>query len=124
MECATRGQHLEDWTLRTDPDLRFYWSGCRDLNSGPSVPQIDTPQTADLCKRPETVSGLPFWLIVGSRWYALFRDVSRPVRGLTVVARSVPMRLVAGFVGDEAGGAPAYRIRSVTVGLRMPCRFT
>ena len=23
------------------PDLRFYWSGCRDLNSGPSVPQTD-----------------------------------------------------------------------------------
>ena len=21
--------------------LRFYWSGCRDLNSGPSVPQTD-----------------------------------------------------------------------------------
>ena len=23
------------------PDLRFYWSGCRDLNSGPSVPQTE-----------------------------------------------------------------------------------
>jgi len=52
------------------------------LNSGPSVPQIDAPQTADLHKRPETACGLPFWLITGSRWYALFRDVSRPVRGL------------------------------------------
>jgi len=30
------------------------------LNSGPSVPQIDAPQTADLHKRPETASGLPF----------------------------------------------------------------
>ena len=57
-------------------------SGWGDLNSGPSVPQIDAPQTADLHKRPETVSGLPFWLITGSRWFALFRDVSRPVRGL------------------------------------------
>jgi len=52
------------------------------LNLRPSVPQIDAPQTADLRKHPETVSGLPFWLITGSRWFALFRDVSRPVRGL------------------------------------------
>ncbi len=58
-------------------------SGWGDLNSRPSVPQIDAPQTVDLRKRPETVSGLPFWLITGSRWFALFRDISRPVRGLT-----------------------------------------
>jgi len=32
----------------------------RDLNSRPSVPQIDAPQTADLRKRPETCCGLPF----------------------------------------------------------------
>ena len=38
----------------------FNLSGYRDLNSGPSVPQIDAPQTADLRKRPETASGLPF----------------------------------------------------------------
>jgi len=56
-------------------------------------------------------------LITGSRRFALFRDVSRPVRGLTAVARSVPMRLVAGFVRDEAGGDPAYRIRSAIAGL-------
>ena len=42
----------------TVPHLRFYWSGCRDLNSGPSVPQIDAPQTTDLRKRPETASCL------------------------------------------------------------------
>jgi len=30
------------------------------LNSGPSVPQIDAPQTADLRKHPETASGLLF----------------------------------------------------------------
>ena len=60
MERATRGQNLEDRPLRTGPDLRFYWSGCRDLNSGPSVPQIDAPQTVDLRKRPETPSGLLF----------------------------------------------------------------
>ncbi len=42
-------------------------SGWGDLNSGPSVPQIDAPQTVDLRKRPETVSGLLFWLITGSR---------------------------------------------------------
>jgi len=52
------------------------------LNLRPSVPQIDAPQTADLRKHSETVSGLPFWLLTGSRWYALLRDVSRPVRGL------------------------------------------
>jgi len=52
------------------------------LNLRPSVPQIDAPQTADLRKHPETASGLPSWLITGSRWYALFHDVSRPVRGL------------------------------------------
>ena len=57
-------------------------SSCRDWNSEPSVPQIDAPQTADLRKRPETASGLPFWLITGSRRFALFRDVSRPARGL------------------------------------------
>ena len=62
--------------------LRFFLSGWGDLNSRPSVPQIDAPQTADLHKRPETASGLPFWLLTGSRWFALFRDVSRPVRGL------------------------------------------
>ena len=50
----------EDRTRRTDPALRIYCSGCRDLNSGPSVPQIDAPQTADLHKRSETASGLPF----------------------------------------------------------------
>ena len=42
------------------PYLRFLLSGCRDLNSGPSVPQIDAPQTADLRKFPETASGLLF----------------------------------------------------------------
>jgi len=47
------------------------------LNLRPSVPQIDAPQTADLRKHPETVSGLPFWLITGSRWFALVRVVSR-----------------------------------------------
>ena len=47
--------------------LGFYRSGCRDLNSGPSVPQIDAPQTADLRKHPETCSGLPIWFITGSR---------------------------------------------------------
>jgi len=52
------------------------------LNLRPSVPQIDAPQSADLYKRPETASELQFWLITGSRWFALFRDVSRPVRGL------------------------------------------
>jgi len=35
-------------------------SGWGDLNSRPSVPQIDAPQSADLRKRPETASGLPF----------------------------------------------------------------
>ena len=35
-------------------------SGCRDLTPGPSVPQIDAPQPADLRKPPETASGLPF----------------------------------------------------------------
>jgi hypothetical protein len=38
--------------------------------------------SADLHKRPETVSALQFWLIAGSRRFALFRDISRPVRGL------------------------------------------
>ncbi len=57
-------------------------SGWGDLNSRPSVPQIDAPQTADLRKLPKIASGLPFWLLTGSRWYALLRDVSRPVRGL------------------------------------------
>jgi hypothetical protein len=54
------------------------------LNSGPSVPQIETPQTVDLHKRPETASGLQFWLITGSCWFTLFFDVARPVRGLQV----------------------------------------
>ena len=88
--------------------LHFFLSGWGDLNSRPSVPQIDAPQTADLRKRPETASDLPFEVLNSSRWFALFRDVSRPVRGLTAVARSVPIRPVAGFVGDEAGGDPAY----------------
>ncbi len=35
-------------------------SGWGDLNSRPSVPQIDAPQTVDLRKRPETPSGLLF----------------------------------------------------------------
>ena len=41
-------------------NLRFFLSGWGDLNSRPSVPQIDAPQTADLRKRPKTASGLPF----------------------------------------------------------------
>ena len=40
--------------------LRFFLSGWGDLNSRPSVPQIDAHQTADLHKRPEITSGLPF----------------------------------------------------------------
>jgi hypothetical protein len=38
----------------------IYLSGWGDLNSRPSVPQIDAPQSADLRKHPETVSGLRF----------------------------------------------------------------
>jgi len=41
-------------------NFRFLLSDWGDLNSRPSVPQIDAPQTADLRKRPETASGLPF----------------------------------------------------------------
>jgi len=37
------------------------------LNSGPSVPQIDAPQTADLHKHTETASGLPFEVLNSSR---------------------------------------------------------
>ena len=44
-ECATerttRTQNAKGRPLKTGPDLRIYWSGCRDLNSGPSVPQTD-----------------------------------------------------------------------------------
>ena len=65
--------------------LHLGWSGWGDLNSRPSVPQIDQPQTPDLHKRPETIPDLQFWLITGSRRFALFRDVSRPVRGLRMV---------------------------------------
>ena len=36
----------------------------------------------DLRRRPETTPDLKFWLITGSRRFALFRDASRPVRGL------------------------------------------
>ncbi len=80
------------------------------MNSGPSVPQIDAPQTADLRKRPKTASELPFEVLNSSRWFALFRDVSRPVRGLTVLANSASMRVVAGLVRDEAvvGSSPVY----------------
>jgi len=42
-----------------------YLSGWGDLNSRPSVPQIDAPQTAGLRKHPETVSGL---LLIMSRF--------------------------------------------------------
>ena len=80
-------------TLRPDQQdsqkglqARFGLSGWGDLNSRPSVPQIDQPQTPDLHKRPKTHSGLQFWLITGSRRFAVFRDVSRPVRGLAVTA--------------------------------------
>jgi hypothetical protein len=38
----------------------IYLSGWGDLNSRPSVPQIDAPQSVDLHKRPENASGLPF----------------------------------------------------------------
>ena len=46
MRCATPTLNTEDSplrigaALRIGPDLRFFLSGCRDLNSGPSVPQI------------------------------------------------------------------------------------
>ena len=42
----------------------------------------DRRSTRDLHKRPETTSDLQFGLITGSRRFALFRDVSRPARGL------------------------------------------
>ena len=67
---------------RPAPTFGSCWSGWGDLNSRPSVPQIDAPQTADLRKRPKACCDLQFWLITGSRWFALFRYVSRPVRGL------------------------------------------
>ncbi len=82
IEPATRRQNPQDRPLKTGPDLQFLLSGWGDLNSQPSVPQIDQPQSRDLRKRPETASGLQFWLITGSRRFALFRGVSRPVRGL------------------------------------------
>ena len=61
----------------------FAWSGRRDSNPRPSPWQGMPTCSADLHKRPETVSALQFWLIAGSRRFALFRDVSRPVRGLS-----------------------------------------
>ena len=79
--------------------MEVYRSGCRDLNSGPSVPQIDAPQTADLRKHPETASGLPFEVLNSSRWFALFRDVSRPVRGLQELVRPDQSRPAWGIVG-------------------------
>jgi len=60
------------------------------LNSRPSVPQIDAPQTADLHKHQETASGLPFWLITGSRWFAMSRDLYAACR--------------KGLVEDHSGG--------------------
>ena len=85
------------------PDLRFLLSGWGDLNSRPSVPQIDAPQTADLRKHPETASGLPFWLITGSHWYALFRDVSRPVRGLQERPSRRPLRRLSDRTHPASG---------------------
>jgi len=67
------------------------------LNSRPSVPQIDQPQTPDLHKRPETASGLQFGLITGSRRFALFRDVSRPVRGLRMAVAAEAQRPWSGL---------------------------
>ncbi len=58
------------------------------------VPQIDAPQTADLHKRPETASELPFEVLNSSRWFALFREVSRPVRGLREPVRPDQFRTV------------------------------
>ncbi|SVC01721.1 uncharacterized protein METZ01_LOCUS254575 [marine metagenome] len=72
------------------------------MNSGPSVPQIDAPQTADLRKHPETCSDMQFWLITGSRWYALFRDVSRPVRGLREPVRADQFRPARGVGADSS----------------------
>jgi len=49
--------------------------------------------SADLRKRPKTVSALRFWLITGSRRFALFRDVSRPARGLRKSGRVTPVTI-------------------------------
>ena len=39
--------------------LGFYWSGCRDLNSGPSVPQCNTSRVRPVVGRHESCdSGL------------------------------------------------------------------
>ena len=37
---------------------------------------------ADLCKPPETIPDLQFWLTTGSRGFAVFHDAQRPVHGL------------------------------------------
>ena len=45
----------------------FCWSGRRDSNPRPSPWQGMPTCSTDLHKRPETASGLQFWLITGSR---------------------------------------------------------
>ena len=116
----------EDKTRKIGPDLWFLLSGWGDLNSRPSVSQTAEPQTADLRKHPETASGLPFCLITGSRWYALFRDVSRPVRGLEEGAtrrpprrlpgQILPARLCSGRFVDDSQTAEAYSDRALSIG--------
>ena len=106
-------------------DRVFGWSGWGDLNSRPSVPQIDQPQTADLRKRPETCRDLQFWLITGSRRFAVFRDVSRPVRGLsksgcvTPVATCVAayLKITPAAIGSKPSGHMVCRSAVA------PCRF-
>ena len=73
-------------------------------------PQIDQPQTPDLHKRPETCRDLQFWLITGSRRFALFRDVSRPVRGLTKVRVCHPRGCLHGCLLEGHSGG--YRIET------------
>ena len=76
----------------------FAWSGRRDSNPRPSPWQGMPTCSAYLRKRPETVSDLRFWLITGSRRFALFRDVSRPVRGLRKAVGPDQFRLSRGTV--------------------------
>ena len=72
----------------TEPPWR---GGSRGADNKIRTSGLTLARYTDLRRRPETTPDLKFWLITGSRHFALFCDVSRPVRGLRTSGHVAPV---------------------------------
>ena len=93
-------------------DLHLCKSGCRDLNSGPSVPQLARGGSADPMQSVNTRSDLHICGFIDCHSLRPFRDDSRPGRGLEVprIRWHDPAQLRPASVGCR-GRAPSPTTR-------------